>query len=81
MDTISLGAYMIKILDYIAAILIVVGLNLVPKTANGWLVYLIGGVFYAIVVASNHLWGLFFMNIILMVTAIKNYLIEKEMKG
>ncbi len=78
MGALSMGARMIKLLDYLAAVLIIVGLNLVPKTPKGWIVYLMGGIFYAIVVAQSHLWGLFLMNIILMITAIKNYIIEER---
>lgn len=68
----------IRIFDTLSAVLIVVGLNLVTKTHRGWLIYALGSIFFIVVCVASKLWGLTIMGIILLATAIKNYIVEKK---
>ena len=63
----------LQVFDVLASILTIVSLNLVVKSYKYWLLYIVGCIFFVIVCASNHIWGLTCMGGLLFLTGIKNY--------
>jgi len=69
---------LVEILDILAAIITVITLNLIPKSYKWWLGYGVGAGLFIIVMVAKHLPGMTVMGIVLIMTAIKNYLIGKK---
>lgn len=68
----------IKILDIIAATLVVLSLFMVPKSYKWWLVYAVSAIFCTVVYFSKGLPGMTIMALVLLCVGLKNYFIGRR---
>lgn len=69
---------LIQILDFVSAAIIVITLNLVVRNYRWWIVYALNCILFGLVTIYNGLPGLTIMAVILGITGVKNYFVEKK---
>ena len=68
----------IQVCDIVAAISIIVALNMVIRNYKWWVFYAATNIVFGVVTICKGLPGLTIMGIILGVTGVKNYLVERK---
>lgn len=68
---------LIRVLDVLAAVLIVVSLNLVTRSYKFWILYAIASILFVVVCVYNWIPGLALMGVFLSFTGVRNYQIGR----
>jgi len=69
---------LIKIFDVLVCISVVVSLNLITRFYRAWLLYIIGSALQVVVCLYKGMFGMTIMGVILGLTGVKNYLVERK---